>query len=103
MEVPKAITLWITDGSSEDFAPIIEGFKSYAPEYKSMAINIEKKTSDAIRYRTLLLSTFTDGTGPDIFMLSSGQDRILEAKREPIPDRIVSTSAFEKEYEDIFL
>jgi hypothetical protein len=43
-----------------------------------MNIVFEKKTNDMIRYRTLLLSTMTDETGPDIFMIPAGEDEILE-------------------------
>lgn len=43
-----------------------------------MKITLEKKTENADRYRTLLLSTMTEGSGPDIFMLRFGEDEILE-------------------------
>jgi ABC-type glycerol-3-phosphate transport system substrate-binding protein len=101
-DVPKSITLWITEGSSEWYQWIIEGFKTYAPEYRNTEIIVEKKTSDPIRYRTLLLNTLTDWVGPDIFMLTSGEDRVLEGKREPIPSNILPISQIEDEYEDIF-
>lgn len=102
VEIPKEITIWITDGSTEWYTDIIAWFKTFAPEYKNTKINIEKKISDPIRYRTILLSTLTDGTGPDIFMLNSWDDKVLEWKREPIPESILPIANFEKENEEIF-
>jgi len=68
---PKTSTMkiWITDGTSESYQKLVDGFKKYAPEYARTEILIEKQTSDPDRYRTLLLSTATEGSGPDIFML----------------------------------
>lgn len=103
IEIPESITFWITEWSTEWFAPLVQGFQAYAPEYKNMKIIVEKKTSDPIRYRTLLLSTLADWTGPDIFILNSGEDRILEGKRETIDESVFPITEFEKEYEDIFL
>ena len=56
----KTITIWITDGTTESYKSIIEGFKKYAPEYKNTEIIVEKQTNDTNRYRNMLLSTFTE-------------------------------------------
>jgi len=48
------------------------------------------------------LSTLADENGPDIFMLSSGEDAVLSTKIEPIPSSAINIGDFEKEYEDIF-
>ncbi|MBC7498880.1 extracellular solute-binding protein [Candidatus Gracilibacteria bacterium] len=100
--VPKSLKIWITDGTSDAYKPLIEGFKKYAPEYNKTDIIVEKQTNDADRYRTLILSTLTEGSGPDIFMLHSGEDAILETKIEPIPSNILDFSDFDKRYDDIF-
>ncbi len=57
---PTSLKIWITDGTTDSYKSIIEGFKKYAPEYNKTDIIIEKQTSDADRYRTLLLSTLTE-------------------------------------------
>jgi ABC-type glycerol-3-phosphate transport system substrate-binding protein len=100
--IPPNLTIWITEWSTEDFKSIIDGFKLYAPEYKNTEIFVEKKTTDPIRYRTLLLNTLTDWTGPDIFMIRSGEDRILEWKRDTFALNPLSIATIESKYEDIF-
>lgn len=101
---PKTNTMkiWITDGTTESYQKLIDGFKKYAPEYAKTEIIIEKQNSDADRYRTLLLSTVTEWSGPDIFMLKNGEDDILETKIEPIPNDALDFWEFEKRYDDIF-
>lgn len=102
-DVPASITIWINDGTSDAYAKLIEGFKKYAPEYKKMDITVEKQSSDSDRYRTLLLSSIgMESGGPDIFMLHSGEDAILESKITPIPSSVMDFSNFEKAYDDIF-
>ncbi len=103
IETPKALTIWIDEGTTEAYKDIIDGFKKYAPEYAKTTITFEKKTSDPVQYRTLLLNTFSDGKGPDIFMLDGWEDIVLEWKIEPIPSNIISLKDFDKKYEDIFL
>lgn len=102
VEIPSSLTIWINDGTTESYKGIIDGFKSYAPEYAKMNIVFEKKTSDPSQYRTLLLNTFADGKGPDIFMLHKWEDIVLEGKIEPIPWSLLSIQDFEKKYDDIF-
>lgn len=97
-----AIKIWITDGTTESYAPLIEWFRKYAKDYAKTEIIIEKQSNDADRYRTLLLSTLTEGNGPDIFMLHSGEDAILETKIEPIPSNLLEFWDFNKRYDDIF-
>ena len=100
--VPASLKIWITDGTTDSYKSLIEGFKKYAPEYSKTDIILEKQTNDADRYRTLLLSTLTQWSGPDIFMLHSGEDAILESQIEPIPSDILDFSDFDKRYDDIF-
>jgi ABC-type glycerol-3-phosphate transport system substrate-binding protein len=95
--------IWISEGTTESYSEIIEGFKKYAPEYAKTNIVIEKKSTDPLRYRTLLLSTMADGTGPDIFMVPAGEDDILLSKVEPVPASILPIKDFDKRYDDIFL
>ncbi len=97
-----SLKIWITDGTTESYSALIEGFRKYAKEYAKTDIIIEKQTSDADRYRTILLSTLTEWSGPDIFMLHSGEDIILETKIEPIPSEILNFSDFDKRYDDLF-
>ncbi|MBC7504026.1 extracellular solute-binding protein [Candidatus Gracilibacteria bacterium] len=99
---PDSLKIWITEGTSDSYKSLIEGFKKYAPEYTKTNIVVEKQSSDAERYRTLLLSTLTEGNGPDIFMLHSGEDAILESKTESIPSEILDFTLFDKRYDDIF-
>ena len=97
-----SIKIWITDGTSESYAPLIEWFKKYAKEYAKTEIIVEKQTNDADRYRTILLSTLIEWSGPDIFMLHSWEDAILETKIEPITSDFLDFSDFDKKYDDIF-
>lgn len=98
----ESLKIWITEWTTESYDAIIEWFKKYAPEYEKTTITIEKQTSDADRYRTLLLSTLTEWSGPDIFMLKSGEDAILETKIEWMPSSIIDFSSFDKRYDDLF-
>lgn len=102
-EIPKSMKIWITDGTTEWYASLVEWFKSFAPEYKNTDIIFEKKTTDPIRYRILLLSTLSEWTWPDIFMIWAWTDSVLESKIEPIPEDVLNFSNFEKRYDDIFL
>jgi len=100
---PQTMKVWITDWTTESYKDIIAGFKAYAPDYKNTNIVFEKKTSDPVRYRTLLLSTMTDETGPDIFVVPNDEDAVIKEKVEPIPASLINIDGFEKRYEDIFL
>ena len=101
--IPGTLKIWITDGTTLGYDALAAGFKTYAPEYKNTNIVFEKKTTDAIRYRTLLLKTMADGTGPDIFMVWAGEDSVIESRIEPIPSDVLDFADFEKRYDDIFL
>jgi ABC-type glycerol-3-phosphate transport system substrate-binding protein len=98
----ESLKIWITEWTTESYDKIIEWFQKYAPEYGKTTITIEKQTNDADRYRTLLLGTLTEWSGPDIFMLKSGEDAILETKIEWIPSSILDFSSFDKRYDDLF-
>ena len=98
----ESIKIWITEGTTEAYMPLIEGFKKYAPEYSKIDITIEKQPSDADRYRTLLLSTLAEWNAPDIFMLHGGEDAILESKIELIPEEYIDIGDFDKRYDDLF-
>lgn len=100
---PKEIKIWINEWSTEDYASLIEWFKQYAPEFASTNIIFEKKTTDPIRYRTLLLSMMSDNMSPDIFMIGAWEDAILRSRIEPIPEKYIDIWFFEREYDDIFL
>lgn len=96
------LKIWITEGTSDSYNSLIEGFKKYAPEYANTEIIVEKQVSNPDRYRTLILSTLTDSSGPDIFMLRSGEDTILEDKIALIPSSVLDFSDFDKRYDDLF-
>ena len=96
---PKELKIWINEGTTEDFQKIADGFKSYNPSYKNTNIIVEKPTEDPDRYRTLLLGTMVDKTGPDIFMIRHGEDQVLESQNEPIPGSAIDIDAFEKSFD----
>jgi ABC-type glycerol-3-phosphate transport system substrate-binding protein len=100
---PKELKVWIHEWATEDYDTIIKWFKEYAPEFASTNIIFEKKTTDPIRYRTLLLSMMSDSMSPDIFMVGAGEDAILRSRIEPIPEEYIDIRYFEREYDDIFL
>lgn len=99
---PKSLKIWITEWTSDSYADLIEGFKKYAPDYKKTEIIVEKQSSDADRYRTFLLSSISEGNGPDMFMIRSGEDILLESKIASIPSDVINISDFNKKYDDIF-
>jgi ABC-type glycerol-3-phosphate transport system substrate-binding protein len=101
--LPKNLKIWIKDGITEDYSSLIEGFRSYAPEYAKVNIIFEKKTTDPVLYRTLLLSTMADGNAPDIIMIGAWEDVVLESKIQAIPDTILDISDFDRRYDDLFL
>jgi ABC-type glycerol-3-phosphate transport system substrate-binding protein len=101
--MPWTLKIWITDGTTLGYDALTAGFKAYAPEYKNTDIVFEKKTTDAVRYRTLLLKTMADGTGPDIFMVWAWEDSVIESRIAPIPSDVLDFRDFEKRYDDIFL
>lgn len=96
------LTLWINEGTSEDFQKLITGFQSSAPEYKKINITVQKKPNDAEKYRTILLQTLADNAGPDIFMIQKGEDSTLENRIEPIPGEFFAIADFETRFDDIF-
>lgn len=98
----SSMKIWITDGTTESYQKLIDGFKKYAPEYARTDIIIKKQSSDSERYRTLLLSTITEWNWPDIFMVKNWEDDILETKIEPIPNEALDFWEFEKRYDDTF-
>ncbi len=98
----ETLTIWVTEGTTEQYAPLIEGFRKFAPEYIQSNIEI-RVFPDYTSYQKILLNTLADGKGPDIFMIDGGGDSILPSKVEPIPNTAMDFSDFEKEYEDIFL
>jgi ABC-type glycerol-3-phosphate transport system substrate-binding protein len=97
-----SIKIWITEGTSEGYQALIDGFRQYAPEYAKTDITVEKQSSDPEKYSKFLLETLVNGNGPDIFMLQSGEDMSLESRLEPIPSTMIDLSSFDKRYDDIF-
>lgn len=97
-----SIKIWITEGTSEGYQELVDGFHQYAPEYAKTDITIEKQSSDPEKYSKFLLETLVGGNGPDIFMLHSGEDMSLESRIEPIPSTAIDLSGFDKRYDDIF-
>ena len=98
----ESLTIWVTEGTTDQYTPLIEGFKKTKPEYTSANIEI-RVFPEYTQYQKILLNTLADGKGPDIFMVDAGGDAILADKVEPIPSTVLDFSTFEKEFESIFL
>lgn len=98
----ETLSIWVTEGTTEQYNGLLEGFRKYAPEYAKSKIEIRVFPEYSL-YQKILLNTLADGKGPDIFMVDAGWDSILSTKVEPIPNSAMNFSNFEKEYEDIFL
>lgn len=96
------LTIWLKEWTTEDFQKIIDGFKTYAPEYKNTVINVEKKVEDTEKYRNLLLTTMSDNAGPDIFMIPQWEDAILSLQAEPIPGNVINITDFENRFDSVF-
>lgn len=93
------ITIWINNWTTDDFQKIIDWFYQDNSENKKIHITVEKKTSDPEKYRTLLLSTLADWTGPDIFMLPRWEDDLLENRVYPLDSSVVNIAEFERKFE----
>ena len=96
------LAIWVTDGTTDQYTPLIEGFKKSKPEYANATIDI-RVFPEYKQYQKILLNTLADGKGPDIFMVDAGGDAILAEKVEPIPSTVLDIRGFEKDYESIFL
>ncbi len=97
-----SLSIWIVGDTTIGYDTLIEGFRTYAPEYKKTTIEF-RKFSDYASYQKMLLSTLADGKGPDIFMVDAGADALLQSKVEPIPTSLLHISDFDKRFEDLFL
>ena len=98
----KSISVWVVWDTSEQYQNLFSEFSILNKTYKNTTIDI-RVFPDYDKYQRSLLSTLSDGTGPDIFMVEWGGDAILESKVFPLPSSIVDLSNFDKKYEDIFL
>lgn len=99
VNAPNELKVWITEGTSEEFQKVIADFKKFAPEYKNMKITVEKKTENPDTYRNLLLTTMSDGNGPDVFMVRHGEDDFIESKVALIPEAYIDINAFERRFD----
>ncbi len=100
---PEDLNIWITEGTSKNYEPLIEGFKQQFPEYKNINIKFEKKAAwDPDRYRTFILSVLSDKTSPDIFMIPAGEDAILENKIALLTEENIDINAFENSFDTVF-
>lgn len=97
------LNIWITEGTSENYEPLIAGFKKAFPDYKNINVQFEKKAAwDPDRYRTFILSALSDKTGPDIFMIPAGEDAILENKIALIEENHIDINTFENTFDPVF-
>jgi ABC-type glycerol-3-phosphate transport system substrate-binding protein len=98
----KNITLWVVWDTSQQYQDLLSEFWKANPTYKDTTIDV-RVFPDYEKYQRILLSTLSEWTGPDIFMVEWGGDAILESKILPLPDSVIWLSNFDKKYEDIFL
>lgn len=98
----KSISVWVVWDTSKQYQTLFSEFSVLNKTYKDTTINV-RVFPDYDKYQRSLLSTLSEGTGPDIFMVEWGGDSILESKVFPLPGSIVDLSNFDKKYEDIFL
>lgn len=96
------LTIWINEWTTEEFNKLIDWFHAASKDNAKIQIQVEKKTSDTDKYRTLLLQTLADWVGPDIFMLQKGEDKTLEWRLLTIPGSYIGVSDFENRFDDSF-
>ncbi len=98
----KSLSIWVVGDTSEQYQKLFSEFGKWDPAYKSTTLDI-RVFPDYEKYQRILLSTLSEGTGPDIFMIEWEGDTILESKSIALPESIVPLTDFDKKYEDIFL
>lgn len=98
----STLSIWVTEGTSEQYDGLIAGFRKAHPDFAGTKIDV-RVFPESEQYHDILLSTLSEDKWPDIFMLDAGRDEILEDKIEPIPSEVLSFGNFEKEYDDLFL
>ncbi len=98
----KTLSVWVVGDTSQQYQNLFSEFSVFNKAYKDTTIDV-RVFPDYDKYQRTLLSTLSEWTGPDIFMIEWGGDAILESKVFPIPGSVVDLSNFDKKYEDIFL
>lgn len=101
-EKVKSISIWVVWDTSEQYQNLFSEFWKFNKQYEDTTLDI-RVFPDYEKYQRILLSTLSEWTGPDLFMLEWWGDDILESKIIPIPDPIINLADFDKKYEDIFL
>lgn len=97
------VTIWINEGTTENFQKLIDGFHAASPDNKNIQVTVEKKsTTTTSGYNTLLLTAIADKAGPDIFMLPRGEDANLESQIAQIPNGVVDVADFERRFDAVF-
>lgn len=98
----KSISVWVVGDTSEQYQTLFSEFWVLNKMYEETVIDV-RVFPDYDKYQRILLSTLSEGTGPDIFMVEWGGDDILESKTFPLPGSRSDLSDFDKRYENIFL
>lgn len=98
----QSLSIWVVWDTSAQYETLFSEFGTFAPEYRNTTLDI-RVFPDYEAYQKILLTTLIEWTGPDIFMVESGGDGILESQIVPIPESFLGLWDFDKVYEDIFL
>lgn len=98
-----SLSIWINEGTTEDFQKLIDGFYAYSPANKNIKITAHKEASTTVAgYNTRLLQTIANGEGPDIFMVPHGEYSPLESRIAEIPSSVLSVTDFENRFDTVF-
>lgn len=101
-DTTASLSVWIVGDTSEGYAPIISGFQATYPEYKNIKIEFKKFASWRDYHRTIM-SVLANNEGPDIFVVPEGEDSFLIDRIAPLPEWVVDTNQFLREYEGFFI
>ncbi len=95
------VKIWIIHDSKKSFEEYLTSFKEANKSFYNVNFIVES-FPDFEEYSLALKSAFLKWEAPDIFMLNNNEKSIFEEKIIAIPNEIVDTNEFKKNYKWIF-
>ncbi len=96
------LTWWGVFLSEEDVKPLIDRYEEENPGVSINYINQVEESNQISSYQSKLqdLSSASEASAPDIFMLDNGWMGLLKANIKPTPDDVMNASTFESTFYD---
>ena len=102
-KISGKVTVWVNEGTTDDFQKIITAFHEVDPANKNIQVEVEKKSSTTVSgYNSLVLRAIADGNGPDIFMVQKNEYAPLESQLAKIPGDVIDITDFERRFDPVF-